>query len=192
MTESFLRQRRNLIVVNGIFLFTYFAKVNVSKLTIIGMSFEGFGNPEVIYIFLWIILGYFYYRYHIYFRENEYEKFMLYFEIEMENAVNDKLLKIVSEKYPDRNDNYKFSYKGMKTNGWNLHCQIYVEKDEQKTVENIVHKINRSDIWMSETIGILRFLLLSPAVTDYILPVVMTFSVFVICGFGNWGGALLS
>ncbi|MEW7986486.1 MAG: hypothetical protein AB2797_14390 [Candidatus Thiodiazotropha sp.] len=190
MTESFLRQRRNLFVVNGIFLFCYFAQVDVSKLTIIGMSFEGFGNPEAIYIFLWISLGYFFYRFSIYFIEDEFGKFKGYFERELENSVNGRLLKLVTDKYPDRNENCLYSYNTMKTNGWKLHYQIYVGKDEQRTIENIVHNINRSDIWKYEAIGIARYLLFTPAITNYILPAVMTIFVFVLCGFGEWGGAL--
>ncbi|WP_096086293.1 hypothetical protein [Agaribacterium haliotis] len=189
MTESFLRQRRNLFVVSGIFLFCYFAKVDVSQLTIIGVSFEGFGNPEAVYLFLWIGLGYFFYRFSIYFYEDEFQKFKEYFEREMELSVNPRLLRLVSEKYCDLNENCLHSYKFMKKQGWLLKYQIYVGEEERRTVESVETSVRRTEIWKYEVAGLARFLLFTPAITNYILPAVVTIYVFWLCGFSNWSGA---
>ena len=55
VTVSFLRQRRNLYISTGILFFLFLTKVNVSKLTVAGISFESFDNPGVFYLFLWVL-----------------------------------------------------------------------------------------------------------------------------------------
>ncbi|MEW8238566.1 MAG: hypothetical protein AB2727_10250, partial [Candidatus Thiodiazotropha taylori] len=137
MTESFLRQRRNLFIVNGILFFCYIAQVDISKLTIAGMNFEGFGKPESVYIFLWIGLGYFFYRYSIYFIEDEWQNFKKYLSRELELTVNKRLLQIVSNKHSELNENCLHGYGFMKENGWKLHYQVYLGEDEDRKLENI-------------------------------------------------------
>ncbi len=189
MTEDFLRQRRNLFVVNGIFLFCYYAKVDVSELSIIGMSFKGFGNPEAVYLFLWCAWAYFVYRFFIYFLEDELTKFKGYCEREMEAAVNPRILQIVSDKYCDLNENCLHSYTLMKRNNWVLNYQVYVGADENRSIENVTTEIRRADIWISEIIGLIRFVLFTPAVTNHLLPALLSLFTIAICGFSDWSGS---
>ncbi|MCG7985119.1 MAG: hypothetical protein JAY90_20515 [Candidatus Thiodiazotropha lotti] len=190
MTESFLRQRRNLFIVNGILFFCYIAQVDISKLTIAGMNFEGFGKPESVFIFLWIGLAYFFYRYLIYFIEDEWQNFKTYLSRELERSVNERLLQIVSNKHHDLNENCLHSYSLMKENDWKLHYQVYLGEGEDRKLDNIILSINRSDIWKEEITGLIRFALFTPAVTNYLLPVLISAYVLIVCGFTNWNGAI--
>ena len=72
MTVSFLRQRRNLYISTGILFFLFLTKVNVSKLTVAGISFESFDNPAFSISFFGF---YFLYRFTVYFIEDEKESF---------------------------------------------------------------------------------------------------------------------
>lgn len=195
MTDDFLRQRRNLFILNGILLFSYLAKVEVSKLTFVGISFSGFGNANVIYDFLWIVWGYFLYRFTVYFMENEIDKFLTFWRRELEIKVNPKLYEIAKLRNSELNDACGFSYQSMKSSDWNLHYQAYSNGDESvdftKKVENVVLPIKRRKIIVSEISGIIRFVIVTPAVTNYILPLIISFYVFFVAGLSNWEGALI-
>jgi hypothetical protein len=195
MTDDFLRQRRNLFILNGILLFSYLAKVEISKLTLVGISFSSFGNANIIYDFLWIIWGYFIYRFTVYFLEIEKEKFLTLWHRELESKASSKLYRIALSRNPELNDACGFSYQTMKKCDWNLHYQAYYEGDESldyaKQVENVVLPINRRQIILSETLGVIRFVFITPAVTNYILPLIISIYVFFVAGFSNWEGAFI-
>jgi len=195
MTDSFLRQRRNLFIINGILIFACLAKVKISKLTFAGISFSGFGNAAVIYSFLWIILGYFLYRFVVFFLEEEKDKFSNFWVREMSTNVDKKLKTIASKKGDKLNDGSGFSYYHTKENNWLLHYQIYVEGDYgegSEVVENIKLPILRSQIFFAQLLSILRFCALSPALTNYILPLALSSYVIYTAGFTEWEGSLVA
>ena len=195
MTDDFLRQRRNLFILNGILIFSYLAKVEISKLTFVGISFSSFGNANVIYDFLWIVWGYFLYRFTVYFMENEKDKFLTLWRRELENKVNLRLYEIAKLRNSELNDACGFSYQSMKKSDWNLHYQAYYNGDESvdftKQIENVVLPIKRREIIVSEISGLIRFVFVTPAVTNYILPLIISFYVFFVAGLSNWEGALI-
>ena len=196
MTDDFLRQRRNLFILNGILLFSFYAKVEISKLTLVGISFNSFGNANVIYNFLWIVWGYFIYRFSVYFLENEVDSFLKFWNRELELKASSKLYKIAVSNTSQLNKACGFSYESMKKSNWNLHYQAYPDEGESedyaRQVENIVLPIKRYQIIVSEITGIIRFTLLTPAITNYILPVLLSGYVLVIAGLSGWEGSILA
>ncbi|WP_415892462.1 hypothetical protein ACMXYN_14625 [Neptuniibacter sp. PT8_73] len=193
MTESFIRQRRNLYIVNGILLFSCLAKVQISNLTVAGINFSGFNNPQIFFVFLWIVWIYFLYRFAVYFLEDERDSFIKTWEREIQRYVNPKLHQIAegycSNEYLGNSGNFY----SLKKNGWKLNFQEGCDHEHlgQQISNHSLH-IRYSQLAVPLTLGALRFLLLTPAVTNYILPILFSFVVFYVAGFTSWEGALNS
>jgi hypothetical protein len=192
VTDSFLRQRRNLYIATGILFFSFLAKVNVSKLTIAGISFESFDNPEVFYAFLWVIWFYFLYRFVVYFIEDEKEAFLKMWVREIHRYTNPKLEKIARE-------NCEFEYSGnvngyysMKECGWIIHFQETWEHEaEGCKVINKEIPISYVQVVLPVVRGAARFCLVTPAITNYILPLALSLLLLFTVGFATWEGALV-
>lgn len=197
MTESFIRQRKNVFIVNGVLLFSFFAKVEISKLTFAGISFSGFGNPQAVYYFLWIIWGYFCYRFIIYFIEDEKENFYGFWKRELERKVSSVLVEIAKKNVIDAGDNVGLNeasvagYYQAKRNDWVLCFQKEIEGEySSHDIENVKLQISRKQIIVSECFAVARFCFLTPVLTNYILPFVLCVFVFLVVGFAEWEGAL--
>ncbi|MBV2126112.1 MAG: hypothetical protein KUF75_13230 [Candidatus Thiodiazotropha sp. (ex Ctena orbiculata)] len=194
MTEGFLRQRRNLFVVNAILLFCYYAQVNISKLTIAGMSFDSLGSPAVVYVFLWVVWAYFVYRYIVFYIEDEKETVKNIWRREFESRVS-KVIKniILNEGLDVVNENARFSYYEMKNKSMVVHYQIYVaNENNERVAKSVQRKIKRKEVIYSEVYSAIYFSLFTPILTNYLLPIIVCLYVIVICGFANWDGSVLS
>jgi hypothetical protein len=66
MSDSLLRQRRNLIITCALLWLLKFGGVSFTKLSLAGFDIE-FTRPHVITLSLWIAYTYFFYRYYVYF-----------------------------------------------------------------------------------------------------------------------------
>ena len=197
MTESFIRQRKNVFIVNGILLFSFLAKVEISKLTFAGISFSGFGNPQAVYCFLWIMWGYFGYRFVIYFIEDEKESFSDCWERELERKVSPALMGIAKKSAIDTDNEEELNeesvagYYQTKRNNWILHFQKNIgSKYSTHDIENVKLPISRRKIIAPTCFAVARFCFLTPVLTNYILPLVLCFFVFLVVGFAAWEGAL--
>ncbi|MFM2639347.1 hypothetical protein [Vibrio vulnificus] len=195
MNEGFLRQRRNLYVVNGVLLFCFMAKVEISQLTIIGISFNSFESPEITFAFLWFIWLYLAYRFIVYFVEYEYEYEYEYETLrdvwirEIERYTNKWLSIHVSKLIVDGFNENVNSYHLLKKNRWVLR---FPELDENgNKVENTNVEVSRFLIFKYEICGVLRFIFLTTVVTDYFLPFFFCVFVFWVVGLGNWQGSML-
>nr|BAM75716.1 hypothetical protein [uncultured microorganism] len=193
MTDSFLRQRRNLFIVNGIILFAFYAKVKISKLTLAGVSFNGFGNPQAIYYFLWIVLAYFFYRFTLFFIEDEMANFTEVWVTTMNSRVNKKLAELATKNSVNFNENSMIGYYKVKKNNWILHYQVESEVNDygDYSVDNIELKISRFSLLSAQLSAILKFSIITSTLTNYLLPVVLSFYVGFIVGLSSWEGALI-
>jgi len=191
MTDSFLRQRRNLFVTNTIFLLCYYAEVQISKLSIAGIRFESFDNAKAIYYFLWVAWAYFLYRYFVYFIEDERETFSKIWIRELETRVTRKLKSIAFSACEDLNVRSGFSYYHMKRNNWTLKFQAYdTDEDGEDRILNLDHKIKRTDVFVAELMSILYFSFFTPVLTNYVLGAAVSLFVFYQCGLSAWEGGL--
>lgn len=193
MTESFLRQRRNLFVINGILLFSFMAKVNIGKLTIAGLSFDGFENPEVVFLFIWIMFFYFLYRYLIYFLEYEKDTALEKWNGMTSSIVNEKIRKIVNRHSNNVNEHSISGYYQIKRN--NMIVTFQSERPEDKnnsySIYNHELKIKRLDLVLPQLSSLIRYSLLTSMITSYALPFIMSVCVLIFAGFSKWEGALV-
>ncbi|REL31208.1 hypothetical protein [Thalassotalea euphylliae] len=196
MTDSFLRQRRNLFIVNGILLFSYYAKVNIAKLTLAGISFSGFGKPEAIYYFLWIVFVYFLYRFTLFFIEDELSNFSLKWTSLMSSKV-DSELKTLAEQHSGQslNENTISGYYMLKKNDWVLRYQKELDErnplgHRMSTDEELA--VSRLQVLLPQLKVVFRFCFLTSALTNYLLPLALSLYVFIAAGLSSWEGAFVN
>lgn len=193
MTEDFIRQRRNLYIVSGILLFAFLAKVDISGLTITGISFSSFDNPEMTYTFLWVIWAYFLYRFFVYFFENERETFLKIWRREIGRQTNRKLESIAIDHCDHEYAGNVNDYYSMKASEWRIHFQekIHQERYDPK-FENRILPIRYFQVALPISFGAIRFCILTPAVTNYLLPAILSIALLISAGFSEWEGSLTS
>ncbi|WP_022944409.1 hypothetical protein [Pseudoalteromonas ruthenica] len=194
MTESFLRQRRNLFIINGILLFAFYVKVDISKFTFAGVTFSGFGNPEAIYYFLWVILAYFFYRFSLFFIEDEMSNFTSRWVSLMDTSVNSKLREMAyNHSGGSFNENSMLGYYQLKKSNWTLRYQAEDKNgaNGQYSVINMELAISPFKVLWPQFRAILKFCFLTSALTNYLLPALLTFYVVVVIGLSSWEGAIV-
>ena len=82
-------------------------------------------------------------------------------------------------------------YYQTKRNDWILHFQREIgSKYSTHGIENVELPIARRQIIVPECFAVARFCFLTPVLTNYILPLVLYFFVFIVVGFSAWEGAL--
>jgi hypothetical protein len=194
MTENFLRQRRNLFILNGLVLFSFYAKVKIAKFTFAGISFSEFGNPETVYYFIWTILIYFFYRFTLYFIQDEYSGCKNMWYKKMEETVGKKLKKLVAKQEENVNPGSFLSYYQFKQNNWVIKYQDGGTTNSLGEFKHSNHelKVSRTEIVWSQISAITKFCLFTPALTNYLLPITLSLYVFFFVGFSSWEGSLLS
>jgi hypothetical protein len=198
LNEGLLRQRRNLILVNLVLLLICLANVEIEKISILGVTFSFLENYKLAYQFLWAIWFYFLYRYFVYFLEAAPAMLKRYWNKELEKVVN-PIIKEVVEKEHSRITNASIcSYSFVKKKKWVYHGQKYVSKVNESdgktndTVENISMPIKRKSVFLYEIYGAIKFLLLTPVVTDYIFALAFSAVILITSLLVSWPGNLVS
>ncbi|ELJ8598192.1 TPA: hypothetical protein PMM40_003618, partial [Vibrio cholerae] len=193
MNDGFIRQRRNLYTISGVLLFCFMAQVQISQLSIVGISFSGFKKPEITYMFLWGMWGYFFYRFMVYFIEHELKTFLGIWRREVERYSNVYLRELASSNASGRFLKNQSDYYSMKRNNWVLNYQEEHLDEQYGTpfVKNKTVQVLRRSIFKYQVVGVLRLILLTTVVTDYFFPLITGLLVFTYAGFGMWEGSLL-
>ncbi|EMB51818.1 Uncharacterised protein [Vibrio mimicus] len=193
MNDGFIRQRRNLYTISGVLLFCFMAQVQISQLSIVGISFSGFKKPEITYMFLWGMWGYFFYRFMVYFIEHELKTFLGIWRREVERYSNVYLRELASSNASGRFLENQSDYYSMKRNNWVLNYQEEHLDDQygDPFVKNKTVQVLRRSIFKYQVVGVLRLILLTTVVTDYFFPLITGLLVFTYAGFGMWEGSLL-
>ncbi|EMK6954845.1 hypothetical protein V9K22_003642 [Vibrio cholerae] len=188
-----MRQRRNLYTISGVLLFCFMAQVQISQLSIVGISFSGFKKPEITYMFLWGMWGYFFYRFMVYFIEHELKTFLGIWRREVERYSNVYLRELASSNASGRFLKNQSDYYSMKRNNWVLNYQEEHLDEQYGTpfVKNKTVQVLRRSIFKYQVVGVLRLILLTTVVTDYFFPLITGLLVFTYAGFGMWEGSLL-
>ncbi|WP_125925491.1 hypothetical protein [Halomonas aestuarii] len=194
MTEGFIRQRRNLIITNIIIIFLALAKVKIEQLSVAGVQFGAFENPEILLLFLWVTWAYFLYRYSVYFLEEGPSNLLKTWRRDFEATVNPRIKSLVYRAYDKPNDGCAYSYWGLRHNGYIYNGQAYEQTEgNEERMFNFKLPVYRRQIILWEAMAFLRFSIFSPPITDYILGFVLSFGVATYCGFIlGWGGNILN
>ncbi|WP_394147925.1 hypothetical protein [Shewanella atlantica] len=197
MNDGLLRQRRNLILANLVMLLICLANVKIEKFSILGVTFSFVENYKLAYQFLWAIWFYFLYRYFVYFLEDAPPVLKRYWNQELEKVVNPIIKQIVYKEHSRLNDACLYSYVFVKERNWVYNGQKTVSKLNESNgktedfTENISMPIKRSSVFLYEVYGAIKFLVLTPVVTDYIFALAFSGVVLVTSLLVTWSGSLV-
>lgn len=194
MSESFQRQRRNVIVISMILLALCFGDVDIKGLTFAGMTFGAFKSPEIFLYGLWIAFVYFVYRYFLYFLRESLKDIKSTWMQELENAVNPRIERLVRQRYDRPHEAHLYSYQILRKNKFIYIGAAYFQRDAAQlqsaaTLENIEMPITRRSILFWEFLGTMKTIFLTPAFTEHLLPFLLAAGTFSYCGFEiSWAG----
>jgi len=190
MSESFLRQRRNLFIINAILLFMMCAKVQASKLTVVGISFEKFGNPNAIYLFLWSIWFYFIYRFTLYLLEDELLTIkskwtQLYYDF-----LDNKLIYLLKKSTNNINF-HEYTYSQIANSDFK--CEIIYNSNEygEPIVDKVV-SLHSHQFWITKVKFFVYFIFLTTITTNYCLPIVFSLFTMVYTIPTDWEGSFIN
>jgi hypothetical protein len=183
-----------LFVISLLILALCLGGVQLQELTFAGMKFAAFKNPEVFLIGIWIIFGYYIYRYFVYFMECCREELAGVWKRELELAVTPRVLGLVSRVYPTINPSAGFNYSNLRRRNYLYIGQALLPMEQAPEInefKNVDLQISRLDVLPWEIKGVLSFLFLTPAITEYLLPFVLAAGTLIYCGFySTWVGSL--
>lgn len=188
MSDSFLRQRRNLFIINLLVLFMMLAEVQASKITLGGASFEKFGNPKAVFLFLWASWGYFFYRFILYFLEDEWLKCKHKFSDSYHRFLNTKYRKLLVKTGLDLRFD-EFSYSQLKHN--DFRCLIQTHYDPvTKIGKNDEIRFHKRQFLFSKVKFFIHFLFLTTIFTNYFLPFLISILTLTAALKSDWEGAI--
>jgi len=184
-----LRQRRNLIITSILLIFLKFSGAEISKLSLLGLNFDGFQNPTAIYFFVWLLWLYFLVRYYQYYIREGVQLFVT----EVSGVFNDlceKPIQVEVKKYFPNSTEYFQSYTDLRRRNWQYIGQSEYN-DEGYKVENYSFNFPRWKLFVHEVKSILHAFLNIPTFTDYLLPYVLALFTLIYCVTG-WQGSLVN
>ena len=184
------------MVLGLIILILSFGNASIKEISIAGIKLNFAENVSFAYRIIWMIWGYFLYRYFIYFMEEGRRKLRSYWELEFEQTINKYIRKKVYEQYEKPNEGSGFSYYSTKRNNMVYQGQVFVKKlnesthEEEDTVENISLPLALPIIYLYQVKAFLKFLILRSVVTDYVFVFVFSAVVVAVSEMSNWKGSL--
>lgn len=194
MTETLLRQRRNLILVGFIILLLSFGDVDIKKVSALGIEFDFKTNLKIIYVCIWLVWFYFLYRYIVYFSFEGFEKFKKIKDLTFEESINPNIKRYIYSIYDELNEGCAFSYGSILNSGMICYGQAYIQRkdeDNNETKDLINFEIdfnNKKIVYLWRFMAMLKFVFLKPAITDYIFPFFFSFFVLIVGVLSKWPG----
>ncbi len=193
MSNDFLRQRRNLIIVCCILIFLKFSKVQISNFGILGVEFSSFNNPESIYLAIWVGWIYFVIRYYQYFSQEGLQNFKRELSkiIELKSIPLIKsMISKVQPKIVDRN----VSYQILQSWNWKYSGDIDNDKNESGNItginiERFEYDLPQSRFYPMLIRSFVHIIVNRSAFSDYIFPIFLALFAAIYCSVG-WAGSL--
>lgn len=194
MTESLLRQRRNLLLFGSVILLLALGDVDIQKVSILGAEFNFKTNINVLYRAIWVVWAYFLYRYLTYFFYEGLGTFKKVKNVTFDEVINPKIKDYVYSLYQKPNDGCNYSYSAVANRDMVYHGQVWHETVNEKgessqDIENI--QLDLKPLWRVKwwrLVAWLNFLFVKPAITDYLFPIIFSGFVLLVGLISDWPG----
>jgi len=186
------------MILSLIILILSFGNASIKEIAIAGIKLNFAENILFVYKIIWMIWGYFLYRYFIYFMDEGRPQLSSHWDREFEGELGDYIRSKVYEKYKKPNEGCGYSYYHTKRNNMIYQGEIYVEKFDESTqkkeekIEHISMPIDSSIVYYYQFKAFLKFSLLRPVVTDYVFVFIFSAAVVVVSEISNWDGSLFN
>ncbi len=181
MSDGLLRQRRNLLLSSLLLIFIKIAEVEIEKLSILGLKFESFGNPQSIYLVIWVLFFYFLFRYYQYFMQEGIRNISL----ASYNDLEKRILLLADQYAKDIHSSARCEQRqliSIKSQNWCFGIDVPVENErgDSKTKRERI-KFDSKIILKTKILSGFVLCFNHTVITDYILPVVIAIFTIVYC-----------
>ena len=190
MTDSLLRQRRNLFIVCTILWAMKYGGAKFSVISMAGVDIT-FSRPEAFAVALWIAFGYFLYRYYLYFLPEGIDKI----QVELINALNAStakaILEVVRAAHPNFNGAIHYAFTQLRQLDWKFRGDEVVKGENEGPLQlaEFEMRVPVEKLWVARATAYWNFLFRTSATTDYLLPFVYAFFILWYCGQDGWYGS---
>lgn len=179
-SDSFIRQRRNLMLISVIMLSMKIVDLEITKVGLFGSEFN-VENPASIYIPIWLFWIYFFYRYMVYYQQEAegklkqefYSIFDSHFYKKAENIVFGEKMTYISRCLRFKSP-FTLEFSGEFDGGGKFNKKIRT----RHALKEII-------------IAFKTIILLRSTFSDIIIPIFFAVFVFIYCGFTEWDGNLM-
>lgn len=195
MQEDLRRQRRNLIVMSLLLIFMKCGGMTINKMSIFGAEIV-LSNISVVYIFIWLIWGYFLIRYYQYFMQKGFAETNRVFKDMINKRCSSKIEELVRASDPSLGQlEGEMRYCILKKASWTTRLFIGEARNDRSLYEpmkQIEVPISVRAVWKEIMFSIFRVLVNHTVATDYLLPIFLALFTFTYCNYGNWQGNLFN
>ncbi len=192
MSESLLRQRRNLLLSSIVLWFMKYADVSITKASFSGVDFN-MNNASAIFTATWIAFAYFLYRYYQYFSDEGIARLRGAIQKALNEKCGPAIAAFIKESRNNENDtDLEPNYSLVKNNNWKFYGQTQV-RDEAggHHLESFEMYVPRWVFVKYEVVAYLDVVFRKSVVTDYLLPFVVALIVLWYCGDVEWNGSFI-
>ena len=178
LSEVFIKQRRNLLLISCILIFITYTKIDIQDISLLGVKVKDSNNPEAILWAAWSVFIYFFVRYYQYFIQEAYpvlkDTFKNNIEKRIENFSHKKML-IVS----NARSTYKSNpYEGIKKTKWS--CKINTPEsklfNKNEGDKSIDCKFTKFEILAIYVKSLTYMTFQHHNGSDYLFPILLAFS----------------
>ena len=197
MSEDIRRQRRSIIITSLILCLMKYGGIIIQKTTILGSEIK-FGNPEVIYLLLWIMWLYFFIRYYQYFMQEGLRKIKITLNSLLTENCRGKIAQIVLDAHAKaQGSSQMYDYNILKKKNFFKILFSGVEAIEPDGMGGEISKAFEMEIslWAlkNEVMKSLYTAFFNQSIfTDYIFPIVFALFSLIYCISSEWPGNLIN
>jgi len=196
MSDGILRQRRNLVVFSVLLCFMKFAEVDIGQVSILGFSFSAFGNPDGVYLFAWLIWGYFFYRYWQYYGQEAAPLFAGIIGRELDKGCSYEIGQIVGQSHSSWTDDKNLTnYTKLKSNNWLFEAKYIVNPEDPAGDYKYMPfelPIPKKELRGAVVAVYFNFFFRKSITSDYLLPFIVAWGALLYAGVLSWEGGLLT
>lgn len=193
MSDSLLRQRRNLLIACILLWLLRYGGVTFTKLSFAGFDIE-FARPHVITLSIWIAYFYFLYRYYLYFVSDGLHKLETAFIVSIDEKCSTPIKRIVLLKEPDYQVEPTHYLSAIRHRKWVFAGQKIIRNSKGDPERGVPFELPISPWQLIGPIShaVMSTCIRSSVVTDYLLPFAIAFFILWYCGSTDWSGSFLS
>jgi len=180
--HDMLRQRKNVIIASCVIWFFHFANVSISSITYSDIEFK-IDDKSSVYVVLWVFYVYAILRFFVYFVEDGWGALKFSFIKVLDESCYKRIQHEAKGFFEDGNPDTTFTFSELSigSNGFGF-----------KLINNDVVNVSCEKIIPCVLKGLVVFMFLRTALTDYVFPFLIALFVLWNSGFSDWNGALIN
>jgi len=178
LSEVFIKQRRNLLLISCILIFITYTNIDIQDISLLGIKLKNSSNPDAIIWAAWSIFLYFTIRYYQYFVQEAYPVLIKTFTTHIDNRIANfsrKQMLIVSDNQSTYEPN---PYNGLMNTNWSFQINVPKKRILGKTreAETIDCQFTKREILSLYVKSLVYITFHHHNVSDYLFPFLLALS----------------